>query len=167
MASAVVKELRKKCDAAAANLARQLQDMEPHLDSADAPGEWTTREVLCHLLSDPSWNPVTELKSFATSKLPLIVIDPGHTAVTAERKKMTLPALLDALEARRRDMLGYLDSLGEADLGRKAKIPLFKQFMGTDEITLPVYVGAMYDFHWNDHAGQIAKIRKASGLPPA
>jgi hypothetical protein len=35
--------------------------------------------------------------------------------------------------------------------------------MGTDEITLPVYVGAMFDYHWNDHAGQIAEIRKANG----
>jgi len=23
----------------------------------------------------------------------------------------------------------------------------------------------MFDYHWNDHAGQIAKIRKANGLP--
>jgi hypothetical protein len=39
--------------------------------------------------------------------------------------------------------------------------------MGTDEITLPVYVGAMFDYHWNDHAGQIAEIRKANGMPDA
>jgi len=25
----------------------------------------------------------------------------------------------------------------------------------------------MYDYHWNDHAGQIAKIRKANGMPDA
>jgi hypothetical protein len=56
-------------------------------------------------------------------------------------------------------------SLGEAELQRKAKIPLFKQFMGTDEFALPVYVGAMFDHHWNDHAEQIAKIRKANGMP--
>ena len=37
--------------------------------------------------------------------------------------------------------------------------------MGTDEITLPVFVGAMFDYHWNDHAGQIAKIRAANGMP--
>jgi len=78
---------------------------------------------------------------------------------------MTLTQLWEALEAQRRDIFGYLESLTEADLGRKAKIPLFKQFMGTDEIALPTYVGAMFDFHWNDHAGQIAKIRKANGLP--
>ena len=39
MASVVVSELKKKSDAAAANLARQLQDMEPYLDKSDAPGE--------------------------------------------------------------------------------------------------------------------------------
>ena len=167
MASAVVNELKKKSDAAAENLTRQLQGMEPHLDKSDAPGEWTTREVLCHLLEEPDWNPVAQLKSFATSNLPLIEIGPGETHVTPERKNMTKAQLLDALEAKRRDIFGYLESLSDADLGRKAKIPLFKQFMGTDEITLPVYIGAMLDYHWNDHAGQIAKIRKANGMPPA
>jgi len=39
--------------------------------------------------------------------------------------------------------------------------------MGTDEIALPVYVGAMFDYRWNGHAGQIAKIRKANVMPDA
>jgi DinB family protein len=167
MASAVVSELKKKSDAAAANLTRQLQDMEPYLDKSDAPGEWTTRQVLCHLLAEPDGRPVATLKSFATSNLPLIEIAPGEAPVTPERLKMTKSQLLDALEAQRREIFSYLESLDDADLGRKAKIPLFKQFMGTDEIALPVYVGAMFDYHWNDHAGQIAKIRKANGMPPA
>ena len=164
MGSAVVNELKKKSDAAATNLARQLQDMEPHLDKSDAPGEWTNRQVLCHLLSEPNATVVT-LKSFATSNPPLIEIEPGDAHVTPEQQKMTAAQLLDALEAQRHEIFGYLESLEDADLGRKAKIPLFKQFMGTDEIALPVYVGAMFDFHWNDHAGQIAKIRKANGMP--
>jgi hypothetical protein len=168
MASGAVIELRKKSDGAAANLWRQLQGMEPYLDRADAPGEWTTRQVLCHLLDDPDWNPVAVLESFTTAKqLPVIEINPGAAPVTPERQKMTLAQLREALEAQRRDIFDYLESLGDADLARKAKIPLFKQFMGTDEIALPVYVGAMFDYHWNDHADQIAKIRKANGLPDA
>jgi hypothetical protein len=167
MASAVVNDLKKKSDAVAANLARQLEGMEPHLDKSDAPGEWTTRQVLCHLLLEPDATPVATLKSFATSNLPLIELKPGETNVTPERQKMTQAQLLDALEAQRHDIFGYLDSLSDADLGRKAKIPFFKQFMGTDEIALPVYVGAMFDYHWNDHVGQIAKIRKANGMPAA
>jgi hypothetical protein len=39
--------------------------------------------------------------------------------------------------------------------------------MGTDEISIATYVGAMFDYHWGDHAGQLAKIRKAAGLPDA
>ena len=167
MASTAVIELKKKSDAAAANLWRQLQGMEPHLDRSDAPGEWTTRQVLCHLLEEPDWNPVAGLKGFAIAALPVIEIKPGYAAVTPERQKMTLAQLREALEARRGDIFGYLESLGDADMARKAKIPLFKQFMGTDEIALPVFVGAMFDYHWNDNAGQIAKIRKANGLPDA
>jgi hypothetical protein len=167
MATAAIDELKRKSDAAAANLAKQLHGMEPHLDKSDAPGEWTTRQILCHLLGDPDAKPVAVLQSFSASALPVIEIKPGHTAVTPERQKMTLGQLREALETQRRGLLSYLDSLGPADLGRKAKIPLFKQFMGTDEIALPVYVGAMFDYHWNDHAGQVAKIRKANGMPDA
>jgi hypothetical protein len=167
MASTAVIELKKKSDAAAANLSKQLQGMEPLLDKSDAAGEWTTRQVLCHLLGDPDSKPVAMLKSFTSSNLPVIEIKPGHAPVTPERQKMTLAQLQGALAGQHRDIFGYLESLGEADLGRKAKIPLFKQFMGTDEITLAVYAGAMFDYHWNDHAGQIAKIRKANGMPDA
>jgi hypothetical protein len=167
MASAAVNELKKKSDAAAANLWKQLQGMEPNLDKSDAAGEWTTRQVLCHLLGDPGEKAVAVLQSFTVGSLPVIDIKPGHAPVTPERQKMTLAQLREALETQRRGLLSYLDSLENTDLGRKAKIPLFKQFMGTDEIALPVYVGAMYDYHWNDHAEQIAKIRKANGMPDA
>ena len=107
------------------------------------------------------------LKGFTISNLPVIELEPGDAPVTPERQKMTIAQLWEALEAQRRDIFDYLESLDDADLGRKARIPLFKQFMGTDEIALPVYVGAMFDYHWNDHAGQIAKIRKANGMPDA
>ena len=103
MASMAIIELRKKSDAAAANLWRQLQGMEPYLDRSDAPGEWTTRQVLCHLLADPDWKPVGTLRSFATSNLPVIEIKPGYAPVTSERQSMTLAELREALEVQRRD----------------------------------------------------------------
>ncbi len=167
MATATVTELQKKTDAAWANLTRQLQGMEPHMERSDAPGEWTTREVLSHLLFEAGWKPVPVLRSFATQDLPVIEIKPGLAEVTPERQKMTLKDFIDALDTQRREVFGYLEGQSAADLQRKARIPLFKQFMGTDEIAIPVYVGAMFDYHWGDHAGQLAKIRKAAGLPEA
>jgi len=169
MANKTVEELGKKTDAAYGNLTRQLAGMEAHLERGDAPGEWTTRQVLAHLLLQPGWKPETTLATFTDkADLPVFDLKPGEAIVTAERKSMTLRQFLDALDAQRRGVYQYLESVPEADLGRrKIRIPLFKQFMGTDEITLPMFIGAMYDYHWNDHAGQLAKIRKAAGLPEA
>jgi hypothetical protein len=168
MAGKLATSLKGKLDAAWTNLTKQLQGMEPHLERSDAPDQWTTREVLCHLLLPSGANLEATMKSFATRDLPLIEINPGKTYVTDERRSMSLKQLLDGLDHQRRGVIAYIESLPDEDLqDRKARIPLFKGVMGTDEIPLGRYVGAMYDYHWNDHAGQIAKIRAAAGLPAA
>ena len=167
MATTVVRNLEAQADAAWANLAAQLEGMAPFLDRADEPGEWTTRQVLSHLMFPSSWDMVAVLRSFAHTDLPLIEIEPGDPYLTAERRTMTLPQFVAALQGQRRASFDYLRTLAEADLTRLARIPLFKAFRGTEEITLPVFVGAIFEFHVNDHAGQLAKIRDAVGLPAA
>jgi len=167
MAHAKVDELRARSDKAWALLRAQLQGMEPHLDKSDAPGQWTTREVLSHMLFEPGWKPVPLLKTFAEKNLPVIDIKPGDTDASGDRKTMTLKQFADALDTQRREVMAYLDGLSEADLKRKSRIPIFKEIMGTEEVDIPTFVGALFEYHWNDHAGQIAKIRKAAGLPDA
>jgi hypothetical protein len=165
MANATVNELRRKNEAAWLHLGRQLEGMNAHLERADAPGQWTAREVLCHLLFEPGWKPAALLGRFAVTDLPVVDITPGEVTVTPERRGMTLGELTGALDAQRREVFAYLETLGEADLARKARIPLFKEVIGTDEITLPIFVGAIFDRHWSGHAEQLAKIRQAAGLP--
>jgi hypothetical protein len=167
MATAAVTGLKAKSDAAWANINRQLQGMEPYLDKSDAPGEWTTRQVICHLLFEPGWDPVALLKTFSTSNLPLVEIRGGGADISGSRGTASLKELLECLDAQRKAIYSYLEGLSDADLKRKARIPLFKELMGNEEVPIPVYVGALFDFHWNDHAGQLAKIRKAVGLPEA
>ncbi len=168
MAGKVVEGLKAKTDAAWANLTRQLQGMEPHLESSDAPGEWTTRQVLCHLLLPAGWDPVATFKRFSDGDLQQVDVEGGQTYVTDERRRMSLKQLVEALDAQRQAVYRCLGSLADTDLERRrARIPLFKQYMGTDEIPLARYIGAMWDFHWNNHAGQVAKIRKTVGLPEA
>jgi hypothetical protein len=168
MAATTVSELRARADAAFSNINRQLQGMEPYLDRSDGPGEWTTREVLSHLLFESGQRPLDFLKRFAVKDLPLGEIAAGENYLNQPRRAMTLAQFVDALDTQRREIFAYLETVPPADLDqRKARIPLFKTFMGTDEISMTVYVGAMFDFHWNDHAGQLAKIRKAVGLPAA
>lgn len=80
---------------------------------------------------------------------------------------MRLADLVAAIDAQRREVFGCLETLGEADLARKARIPLFAPILGTDEVPLPVFVGAMFDRHWAGHVLQLEKIRRAAGLPEA
>jgi hypothetical protein len=167
MAVPAVQELKARAQAAWEHLAAQTRGLEPYLERADAPGEWTAREVLSHLLFPPGWDFVTLMRSFAERELPVVELEPGDACLTPERRTMTLAQLTAALDAQRREVFAYLDTLTQADLTRKGRIPLFKSFMGTDEIALPVFVGAMFEYHWNDHAGQLAKIRQAIGLPAA
>ena len=128
MATATVNGLKAKSDAAWANINKQLQGMEPFLDKSDAPGEWTTRQVICHLLFEPGWDPVALLKSFSTSNLPVVEIT-SVSDTSGSRQTASLKQLLDSLDAQRKAIWGYLEGLSDADLKRKARIPLFKELM--------------------------------------
>jgi len=173
MASRIVAELRTTTDAVWNKLSAQLQGMESHMERSDGSGEWTTRQVLCHLLGAPGWRPVPVLSTFVkvepggAAELPVIDIKPGQCHVTPERQMMRLQQFKNAIDRHRREVFEYLETLSDEDLQRKARIPLFEQFLGTQEVTMPVWVGAYFVVHWGDHAGQLAKIRQAVGLPEA
>src|SRR2546430_6799226 len=133
MAGRVVSEINAKSAAALTRLARQVDGMDPYLDSASARGEWTTREVLAHLLGDPGWDPLAALKTFAHRDLPTIDVTVGTVVMTAERRTMTAKQFVDAIQRRRQKDVAYLHTLPDGALnGRKERIPLFKQFLGTD-----------------------------------
>lgn len=167
MATETVEELRRDTDEAWANLTRQLQGLESHMERAEGPGEWTVRQLLSHLLGRPDWRPVEFLRKFSHRVLPPSETEPGRVVLTPDREQMSLAEFIAALDGQRREVFAYLDGLDEEGLGRKARIPFLKPVMGTDEIALPVYVRLIYSYHWNDHAGQLAKIRAAAGLPAA
>ncbi len=167
MARQIVSELRTTTDAVWGRLSAQLHGMESYMERSDAPGEWTTRQVLCHLLFEPGWRPGAVLFSFATADLPLIEIRPGQTHITPERQMMTLRQFEHALDRHRREALAYLETLGDEALRRKARIPLFKPLLGSDEVTMLTWVRVFFAIHWSDHADQLGKIRKAVGLPEA
>jgi hypothetical protein len=166
MTNTTLTELRGRADAAWANLTGQLEGMDAYLDRSDAPGEWTAREVLSHLLFETGADPTRLVTGFDAKNLPLLEFQAGVTHLDAARRTMTLSQFRAALDGQRRRLFEYLETLPESDFSaRKARIPLFKTFLGTDEVPIGTFVGAMFDYHWSDHAGQLAKIRTAVGLP--
>jgi len=126
MASQIINEVRTTTDVVWARLSAQLHGLEPHMERSDAPEEWPTRQVLCHLLAEPGWRPVPVLFSFATTNLPVIEIKQGQMNLTPEREMMSLRHFEGALKRHRREAFSYLETLGDEDLQRKARIPLFE-----------------------------------------
>src|SRR2546430_17660386 len=101
MANAKTNDLRARIDKSWTHLKGQLQGMDTHMEATDAPGEWTTRQVLSHLLFEPGWKPVPLLKTFADKDLPLVEIDPGLTDMTGGGAALTPKHILGALSPQR------------------------------------------------------------------
>src|ERR1700730_9340044 len=118
MANQIGGEVRATTHTIWARLSAQLQGMECYMERSDAPAEWTTRQLHCHLLGEPGWRPVPVLSTFATAELPLIEIKPGQTHVTPERQMMRLHQFANALDRHRRGGVAFLGSLGDEDLQR-------------------------------------------------
>jgi len=68
-----------------------------------------------------------------------------------------------AAQAQRAEMIYRIGFLSSS----LSPIPVLKQFVGTDEFSIAMFAGALFDGHCRDHAGQIAKIRNAVRLPEA
>ena len=80
--NATLNQLTKQCEAAWKRLVAQTDGLEPYLDRSDAPGEWTAREVLSHVLFDEGWQPRAALSAFAVKDFPTFDINPGATSMT-------------------------------------------------------------------------------------
>src|SRR5262249_19609612 len=153
---------KAKTDAGGPDLTRQLEGREPDLERCAGRGAGATRGGDYDLLYRPGGGPTRAVELFRPKDLPLLETDLGKPYLNDERKRMSLKQFIDAIDEQRRQVFAVVASLSDDELQtRKAKIPLFKQFMGTEEVPLAQYVGALFDYHWNDHAGQLAKIRKA------
>jgi hypothetical protein len=67
--------------------------------------------TVCHLLFEPGLRPVGLRERFASREPPLVEITPGVATVTPERGRMTLAGLTAALDAQRREVFAYLETL--------------------------------------------------------
>jgi hypothetical protein len=172
MASQVVTELRGAADAVWLRLSAQLEGMDCYMERAAAPGQWTARQVLCHLLGAPGWRPVPVLASFVPAggpagpgALAVVEVKPGEVHLTPERQMMKLQQFKNALARHRREVFDYLATLSDQDLERRACVRRLGP--GPDEVTIPAWVASTFVAHWSDHADQLAEIRRVVGLPAA
>jgi len=124
-----------------------------------APGEWTTAEVLAHLLSTER---IFIERAHKTVEQDHYVVTPVSDDVREEHlgmaKRMPVPQIVHGLLAQRRDTLQFVESLTQNDLARTLSHPVRGAQTALWQIEHVIE-------HEQEHAREIHE-RRAAATPP-
>ncbi len=121
-------------------------------------GEWCVKEVLSHLLGEEGKGYVAILRRFVEEDTPLIQFDAGLSYYTPKRQGMSAATLVAELRKEYEAMAGFLESLREEQLARKAHVPLFKGSPLGEYPTLGQLANGLINFHLVEHINRIRKL---------
>jgi hypothetical protein len=129
---------------------------DAELDAAQAPGEWTAREIVHHL-PDSEMTSAIRLRRLLVEDDPVISgYDEEAFARTLHYRERPIDSALDALDATRRVTAEILERMSDADWAREGTHSESGRY-GCDT-WLEIYAA-----HAHDHAEQIRRCRSTSG----
>lgn len=154
-------DTRQRMNLALEALVAQLEGLDARLDEAEAPGEMTVREQLSHLLGPEDADFAATLRTFSETAPPRIPLDPeGAPHRSPARDAMTLAQYIEALRLLHRRVQIELGTLPPQLLERRrALVPEWAPFTGSEEVSLETFVLGHLESHWMEHAEQIARLR--------
>ncbi len=137
-----------------------LDEEKARQRAADA--EWCCKEILSHLMGDEGDDILAPFRQIIEEDTPLIGIVTGLPYYTPDRQTMSLAEMRGAVSSRYRKLAEFLGGLTDADLARKARVPLFKETPIGEYATMGQFVGAL-NFHLAEHISQISNARQQVG----
>ena len=151
-------------------LGQKMDDLTKALNGLDeekagqraADAEWCCKEVLSHLMGDEGEDVLAPFRQIIEEDTPLIGIVTGLPYYIPDRQAMSLAEMRGAVSSRYRHLAEFLSGLAEADLARKARVPLFKNSPMGEYPTLAQFAGAL-NSHLADHISQISSARQQVG----
>jgi uncharacterized damage-inducible protein DinB len=123
-----------------------------------AEGEWSVRDVLCHLSGDAQHTFRDDLNRFLEEEMPELAVTPGELYSTPDRESAPIQELARSVAAQYRDIGTFVGSLTEEQLARPARIAFLKQVRGNDEIKLSEWISLIVEYHLSQHIGQLQRL---------
>jgi uncharacterized damage-inducible protein DinB len=123
-----------------------------------AEGEWSARDVFCHLSGDAEHTFRDDLNRFLAEDMPALDVTPGELFWTADRESATIQELARAVAAQYREIGTFVSGLTDEQLARPARIAFLKEVRGNDEIKLSEWISLIVEYHLGQHLGQLQAL---------
>jgi hypothetical protein len=134
-------------------------------DAGRAPaGRWSPKQIVSHVLGPEGIGNMPVLKGFLEQDTPRFDLVPEDPFFTEKRAGMTLAALLTEFNQEYGRVADFAAGLTNAQLSRKAHIPMLKDSPLGEYPTLAQWIGSLAEYHLGFHAEHATEIRKALGI---
>ncbi len=127
-------------------------------------GRWSPKQIISHLCGPDGVGLLPALRLILEQDTPLIDLKAEDPFFTGKRTSMTMSELLAEFKKEYLQIADLVAGLSEAQLGRKAHIPMLKETELGEYPTLANFVGGLTDYHMDFHIKHMQEIMKALGV---
>lgn len=141
-------------------LAAICREIDGDMLSRAPQGRWSPREILSHVLGpDVGYRPLFQV--FLEADTPTINIGVEQTFLSDARLAMDATALCEAIRREYEGMATLLESLSEAELARKARIPQLADSPLGEYPTLGALLAGLGSYHLQFHIDHLREVLAA------
>jgi hypothetical protein len=129
-----------------------------------APADrWTPKQIVSHLCGQEGSGHLPTIRAILDQDTPRLDIEAENPFFTGKRTSMTMAELLAEFDREYRRMADLVENLTQAQLDRKAHIPLLKESPFGEYPTLAEWVGILTDYHIDFHVNHMKEIVRELG----
>lgn len=126
-------------------------------------GRWTPKEIISHLCGPEGIGIMPALQAILQQDTPRLDMEAADSYYTGKRTQKTFADLLSELNKEYGRMAELVAGLSDAQLARKAHIPMLKETPMGEYPTLAMFVGALAEYHLDDHIKHMKEILAGLG----
>ena len=127
-------------------------------------GRWSPKQIISHLCGPEGVGHLPALGLILEQETPLIDLKAEDPFFTGKRTGMTMSELLAEFNKEYLQIADFVTGLSEAQLQRKARVPLFRESELGEYPTLAGFVGGLTDYHLDFHIKHMQEIIQALGV---
>jgi len=120
-------------------MTRLCENIGEETASRAPAGRWSPKEIISHLCGPEGAGLVPAVRLYLEQDTPLLDIEAEDPFFTGKRPGMTYAELLEEFKKEYTQIADLVTGLSEAELGRKAHIPLFRETDLGEYPTLATY----------------------------